>query len=78
MHLDHVVPVSRGGTSDATNLVACCASCNARKGARTGVEFIRERIPSPSLRRAAQSYLRNLLATRVDRAAGLSLAKAGL
>jgi 5-methylcytosine-specific restriction endonuclease McrA len=30
--LDHVVPRSRGGLSTWENLVACCHSCNRRKG----------------------------------------------
>jgi 5-methylcytosine-specific restriction endonuclease McrA len=30
--LDHVMPRSRGGTSTWENLVACCSSCNRRKG----------------------------------------------
>jgi 5-methylcytosine-specific restriction endonuclease McrA len=30
--LDHVVPRSRGGSSTWENLVACCHSCNRRKG----------------------------------------------
>ncbi|MGH9475239.1 MAG: HNH endonuclease [Terriglobales bacterium] len=30
--LDHVVPRSRGGKSAWENLVACCRSCNHRKG----------------------------------------------
>ena len=30
--LDHVIPRSRGGTSTWENLVACCHSCNRRKG----------------------------------------------
>ncbi len=30
--LDHVVPRSRGGASTWENLVACCHSCNRRKG----------------------------------------------
>src|SRR5712671_6485511 len=30
--LDHVVPRSRGGASSWENLVACCHSCNRRKG----------------------------------------------
>lgn len=32
--LDHVWPVSKGGTHDQQNLVACCLPCNLRKGAR--------------------------------------------
>lgn len=31
---DHRVPVSRGGTNDAENLVIACGPCNRRKGAR--------------------------------------------
>src|SRR6201996_2772500 len=30
--LDHVIPRSRGGLSTWENLVACCHSCNRRKG----------------------------------------------
>ena len=30
--VDHVVPVTRGGTDDLDNLVAACWPCNARKG----------------------------------------------
>lgn len=33
IHVDHVVPVARGGTSDLENLQAVCAACNMRKGA---------------------------------------------
>ena len=32
--IDHVVPRSRGGTSEWENIVACCAPCNRRKGDR--------------------------------------------
>jgi 5-methylcytosine-specific restriction endonuclease McrA len=31
--LDHVVPVSRGGTNTWDNVVTSCAPCNVRKGA---------------------------------------------
>lgn len=31
MHLDHVVPRSRGGPDDPTNLVTACAPCNLSK-----------------------------------------------
>ena len=32
--LDHVLPRSRGGQSTWENLVACCKTCNAKKGNR--------------------------------------------
>lgn len=31
-HVDHVVPVARGGTDDPSNLVSACWSCNSSKG----------------------------------------------
>lgn len=33
MHIDHVVPLSRGGKSTLANLVVACGPCNIRKGA---------------------------------------------
>lgn len=30
--IDHVVPKSKGGTNDVSNLVACCTPCNRLKG----------------------------------------------
>lgn len=37
--IDHLTPTSRGGSSTPANLGLACLSCNARKGARTEVEF---------------------------------------
>lgn len=39
MHLDHVMPVERGGDNDAKNLVTSCERCNLAKGARTVAQF---------------------------------------
>jgi 5-methylcytosine-specific restriction endonuclease McrA len=43
--LDHVIPRSRHGESTWENLVACCHTCNNRKGSRTpeeaGMKLIR-------------------------------------
>ena len=36
--LDHVIPRSRGGSSTWENLVACCHSCNRRKGNQLPIE----------------------------------------
>ena len=33
-HVDHVVPVARGGSDHEVNLQALCARCNVLKGAR--------------------------------------------
>lgn len=31
---DHLIPLSRGGTNDWTNVVTACSPCNTRKGSR--------------------------------------------
>jgi 5-methylcytosine-specific restriction endonuclease McrA len=47
--LDHVTPRSRGGSSTWENLVACCHSCNRRKGnqfpGEAGMKLMREPRP---------------------------------
>ena len=47
--LDHVIPRSRAGESAWENLVACCHSCNNRKGCRTpeeaGMKLLRQPRP---------------------------------
>ncbi len=35
---DHVVPRSRGGRTEWTNVVTCCAACNLKKGGKTPEE----------------------------------------
>lgn len=37
--LDHVVPLSNGGSDMADNIVAACKSCNSSKGSKTLVEW---------------------------------------
>lgn len=34
LHVDHVLPVSRGGSDEPENLVVACERCNVRKGSR--------------------------------------------
>ncbi len=35
---DHVIPRSKGGETDWTNVVTCCIRCNLKKGGRTPEE----------------------------------------
>ena len=37
--VDHMTPLSRGGSNEATNIALCCRRCNSAKGARTVAEF---------------------------------------
>src|SRR5256885_8963702 len=36
---DHVIPLSRGGTNDWTNVVTACSSCNTRKANKLPAEI---------------------------------------
>lgn len=38
-HADHMLPLSRGGSSDWTNIALTCPQCNIRKSAKTAEEF---------------------------------------
>lgn len=38
-HVDHMLPLSRGGADDWTNLALTCPECNLRKGTKTAEEF---------------------------------------
>lgn len=37
---DHVIPISKGGTNEQSNMVVACKPCNNAKGDRTGAEFL--------------------------------------
>lgn len=45
--IDHITPLSRGGTDTLDNLAACCRKCNRDKSNRleygNGVTFVTER-----------------------------------
>jgi 5-methylcytosine-specific restriction endonuclease McrA len=44
---DHLVPLSRGGTNDWTNVITACSSCNTRKGNRLPEECGMEPLRPP-------------------------------
>ena len=39
LSLDHVMPHSKGGSNDASNLVTACSRCNSSRGNRPVAEF---------------------------------------
>lgn len=42
-HVDHITPISKGGTHNSKNLQLLCRSCNLSKGAKLPEEFMRTR-----------------------------------
>jgi 5-methylcytosine-specific restriction endonuclease McrA len=44
-HLDHIIPLARGGPDALPNLVPACARCNQAKGSKMLDEWFRESIP---------------------------------
>jgi 5-methylcytosine-specific restriction endonuclease McrA len=50
LELEHIVPKSRGGKNEWSNLVAACRKCNSRKNDRTpeeaGMRLIRRPLPA--------------------------------
>lgn len=43
VHIDHYVPLSRGGLHTITNLVVACSECNLKKNAKDPYEFALEK-----------------------------------
>jgi 5-methylcytosine-specific restriction endonuclease McrA len=41
-HIDHYVPLSKGGKHELANLVIACGPCNLRKNAKDPLDFARE------------------------------------
>lgn len=42
-HMDHVMPLAKGGKHEATNIQLLCPSCNVRKSAKHPIDFMQER-----------------------------------
>lgn len=42
-HIDHIMPIARGGIHSIENLQLLCASCNISKNARDPIEFMQSR-----------------------------------
>ena len=46
---DHVLPKSRGGRTEWTNIVTCCIDCNRKKGGRTPKEAFMKLMKKPTM-----------------------------
>jgi 5-methylcytosine-specific restriction endonuclease McrA len=66
MEMDHLVPISRGGTNARDNLVLACFACNRSKGGKLLAEWQAERArrgetarysPTETLQRIADGTL---------------------
>ncbi len=44
--MDHLIPISRGGTSTKGNLVTSCKPCNTKKGYKTSLDQAFEELKS--------------------------------
>lgn len=41
-HVDHIIPLSKGGPHEIHNLAIACKSCNLRKNAKMPEDFLAE------------------------------------
>lgn len=41
-HVDHIIPLCRGGTNDRANIQITCSKCNLRKSRKDPIKFARE------------------------------------
>jgi 5-methylcytosine-specific restriction endonuclease McrA len=44
-HMEHVVPLSRGGWHDSSNVVPACETCNLTKHTKTAAEWLPDWVP---------------------------------
>ena len=42
VHIEHKIPVSRGGSNDISNIALSCSKCNLQKGTKTHEEFLKK------------------------------------
>jgi hypothetical protein len=50
LEVDHIVPVTLGGSDDPANLVTACAACNAGKSARPATEKVVQDVDQDTLK----------------------------
>lgn len=74
VHLDHIVPVRRGGAEeDRDNVQLLCRKCNERKGERTGFRSRKTTTPAEARALRARKEARRSLAPRLNLGTGLTI-----
>lgn len=53
--LDHLIPIKKGGTHSAANVVVCCLACNSKKGSLDYLDWI-ERLSEPYRTKATRAW----------------------
>lgn len=53
--LDHLIPIKKGGSHSAANVVVCCLTCNSRKGSRDYLDWI-ETLSEPHRTKAVRAW----------------------
>jgi hypothetical protein len=53
--LDHLIPIKKGGSHSAANVVVCCLTCNSRKGSLDYLDWI-ESIREPYRKKAVAAW----------------------
>ena len=73
MQLDHLTPISEGGTNDEDNLVTCCNACNEAKGEQCFDAYCRQlEARGTNVRRLRQRVAQSTFVP-IDRALGKRL-----
>ena len=57
LHIDHVIPESKGGAYTEVNLVVSCSACNIRKGNKDALAYARHRLKQLELEKRTLEQL---------------------
>jgi len=61
-HIDHVIPISKGGyKGDINNMVVSCSMCNMKKGCHLPLEFVKRTKRRLEQIRNEARYLRRII-----------------